>query len=405
VRPSARRWLVVLALFVVTYGISTPLAAYGVFLPILAETFGWSRGAIATALSINLLLGGVAGFVVGALADRHGPRAMLVVTVMLAGAAFALVATVGALWQLYLFVGVLGGIGMSSFYLLAAATVTHWFDERRGLALALVLVGFNLGYITAGPLAAWLIGVVGWRPAYALLGGAAGLVTLLAALTVRLPRPAEAAHFRRPSVGASAVIVPGLTLRAALVDPRQWLLNVSWFLLGGLALMISVHAVPFARDQGISLAAASLALTAYGIGSASGRLTAGAVSERLGAHTTVRLGYGLQIVALTALLWVPSREMLMVSLATFGAGFAASDTMVTKVIPDVFGVRAIGAIMGVLTLGWRMGAALGPAVAGFLYDATGSYTVPFGAAPLVVLASWGLFDLATRAGHRDPRRS
>ena len=83
-----------------TYGISTPLAAYGVFLPILAETFGWSRGAIATALSINLLLGGVAGFAIGALADRHGPRLMLVVTVVLAGAAFALVSTVGALWQL-----------------------------------------------------------------------------------------------------------------------------------------------------------------------------------------------------------------------------------------------------------------------------------------------------------------
>ena len=80
-RAPARRWLIVLALFVVTYGISTPLAAYGVFLPVLAETFGWSRGAIATALSINLMLGGVAGFVIGALADRHGPRLMLVLTV------------------------------------------------------------------------------------------------------------------------------------------------------------------------------------------------------------------------------------------------------------------------------------------------------------------------------------
>ena len=76
---------------------------------------------------------------------------MLVVTVALAGTAFALVGTVTALWQLYLFVGILGGIGMSSFYLLTAATVAHWFDERRGLALALVLVGFNLGYISAGP--------------------------------------------------------------------------------------------------------------------------------------------------------------------------------------------------------------------------------------------------------------
>jgi nitrate/nitrite transporter NarK len=67
-----------------------------------------------------------------------------------------------------------------------------------------------------------------------------------------------------------------------------------------------------------------------------------------------------------------------------------------KVIPDLFGLRAIGAIMGVLTLGWRIGAALGPAVAGFLYDLTGSYAVPFGAAPAAVVVSWVLFWLATR---------
>jgi MFS transporter, OFA family, oxalate/formate antiporter len=401
VRPAARRWLIVLALFVVTYGISTPLAAYGVFLPILADTFGWSRGAIATALSINLLIGGVAGFVIGSLADRHGPRVMLVATVMLAGTAFALVSTVNALWQLYLLVGVVGGVGMSSFYLLSAATVSHWFDERRGLALALVLVGFNLGYILAGPLAAWLIDSLGWRSAYAVLGSACGLLTLGAAATVRLPRPAEVRELRRALAGGrdDAHAVPaGVTLRAALADPRHWFINLSWFLLGGLALMISVHVVPFARDRGIGLAAASLALTAYGIGSVSGRLTAGAVSERLGTHTTLRIGLVLQIVGLLAMLWVPSRDVLMVALAMFGAGFAASDTMVTKIIPDVFGVRAIGAIMGVLALGWRCGAALGPAVAGFVYDATGSYAWPFGVAPIALLVAWALVDLTTRRG-------
>jgi MFS family permease len=394
---------VVAALFVVTYGISTPLAAYGVFLPVLAEAFGWSRGAISTALSINLLLGGVAGWAIGALADRHGPRVMLVVTVALAGAAFALVSTVDALWQLYLFVGVLGGVGMSSFYLLSAATVTRWFDERRGLALALVLVGFNLGYISAGPLAAWLIDAVGWRAAYALLGSGCGLITLVAALTVRVPRPAEVPHLRRPAAAAAGVpdgFAPGMTLRAALADPRQWYMSLSWFLLGGLALMISVHVVPFARDQGISLAAASLALTAYGVGAVSGRLVSGVVSDRVGTHTTIRIGFVLQMLALAALLWVPSREALLASLAVFGVGFAASDTMITKVIPDVFGVRAIGAIMGVLALGWRCGAALGPAAAGFLYDTTGSYAIPFGAAPVAVLIAWGFFALATSSSRR-----
>jgi MFS family permease len=409
VRPTTRRWLIVAALFVVTYGVSTPLAAYGVFLPVLAEAFGWSRGAISTALSLNLLVGGVAGFAIGALADRYGPRVMLIVTVALAGAAFALVAAVDALWQLYLFVGVLGGVGMSSFYLLATMTAARWFEAGRGLALALVLVGFNLGYISGGPLAAELIARLGWRAAYALLGGGCGLITMLAALTVRLPRAAETTALRRPAAGASVAapaggapaLEPNVTLSDALVDPQQWGLNVAWLLLGGLTFMISVHIVPFARDQGVSLTGASLALTAYGLGAASGRIMAGAVSDRVGPAATIHAAYLIQALALAALLWVPSREALLATLVAFGLGFAAADTMIVKAIPDVFGGRALGAIMGVLTLGWRFGAALGPAAAGFLYDVTGSYVVPFGATPLVVLVSWVLFRRGTSS---RPRR-
>lgn len=392
-RPAPRRWLIVAALFTVTYGVSTPLAAYGVFLPVFAETFAWSRGAISAALSVNLLLGGIAGFGVGALADRHGPRVMLVTTVILAGAAFALVSTVHALWQLYLLVGVLGGIGMSSFYLLSTTTITRWFDAHRGLALALVLVGFNLGYITAGPLSAWLIGKVGWRAAYALLGSTCGVVTMLAALTVRLPLARETPAPRAPDPRVAAA--GGLTLAQALGDVRQWVLNVSWLLLGALSLMVSVHIVPFAHDQGISLAGASLALTAYGLGAVSGRVASGIVSDRIGTFTTIRLSYALQLVALLALLGLSSRGVLLGSLVVLGIGFAAADTMLAKAVPDVFGTRALGAILGVLNLGWRCGAALGPAAAGFLYDMTGSYTIPFGAAPLAVLASWGLFALGS----------
>ena len=400
-RPDIRRWQIVAALFVVTYCISTPLAAYGVFLPVLAEHFGWSRGAISAALSVNLLVGGVAGFGVGALADRRGPRLLLVVTVTLAGAAFALVSVVGALWQLYLFIGLLGGIGMSSFYLLSTATVTHWFDERRGLALALVLVGFNLGYITGGPLAAWLIIKIGWRAASWVLGGGCGLLSFCAAITVRLPRPAERRDLLHAAPGPAGVGPGGgMTLRQSLSDPRQWGLNLSWLLLGGLAIMISVHAVPFARDRGVSLADASLALTAYGIGSVAGRLTAGFVSGRVGTRATIGAAYVLEMVALVALLWFPSSVALLASLVVFGAGFAASDTMVVKVIPEVFGLRAIGAIMGVLALGWRLGAAIGPAAAGFLYDLTGSYSIPFGAAPVAVVLSWVLFTLSTSRGRR-----
>jgi MFS transporter, OFA family, oxalate/formate antiporter len=409
VRADTRRWLIVAALFVVTYGVSVPLAAYGVFLPVIAEHFGWTRGAVSAALSLNLLVGGIAGFAVGTLADRHGPRVLLAATMGLAGTGFALVAAVSTLWQLYLLVGLVAGVGTSSFYVLGTATVTHWFEDRRGLALALVLIGFNLGYITGGPAAAWLITRLGWRVAYCMLGSGCGLVTTIAALGVRLPRQAERAALRRPrpavASGAARGGAHGITLLESLTDPRQWALNVSWLLIGGIAIMISVHAVPFARDQGVSLTGASLALTAYGIGSAIGRLLGGTLSDRVGARHTIAAAFVLQIAALVGLLWVPSRAGLLLSLMAFGAGFAASDTVVAQVVPQVFGMRALGAIMGILTLGWRCGAAIGPALAGFLYDLTGSYRIPFGLAPLGVLLSWALFLLATARNGRTRTRA
>jgi MFS family permease len=394
-----RRWLIVAALFFVTFGISMPLAAYGVFLPIIAETFGWSRGAIATAL--NLVLGGIAGFFVGRLADRHGPRVMLLVTVGLAGTGFGLVSAVDALWQLYTLIGLLAGVGMSSFYLLSTTTVAHWFPDRRGLAIALVLIGFNLGYMTAGPLAAWLIAQVGWRAAYALIGFGCAALALVAASTVRLPRVSE----RRASLPAAVVgmapPVGGVAFAQALADPRFWCLNVSWLLLGGTIFMFSVHAVPFARDQGVTLAIAALALTSYGVGSVVGRLVSGVLSDRFGARSMMRVAYVVELLGLGVLVAMPTPALFLLAMTVFGVGAAATDNTLVKVIPDLFGLRAIGAIMGTLTLGWRSGAALGPAAAGFLYDATGSYAVPFWTAPGLVLISWALFAIAV-GGLRAP---
>src|SRR5262249_8252096 len=167
------------------------------------------------------------GFAVGALVDRYGPRLMLLLTAPLAGAGFALVATVESRWQLYMYVGVVAGVGTSTFYLLAASTVPHCFQDRRGPAVALVLSGFKLGYISAGPLAARLIPSLGWRQAYALLAGGCGVISVLAALSVRFPSASEAAALRRPGSSSrdrhvvSAASHGGATLAPALADPRH----------------------------------------------------------------------------------------------------------------------------------------------------------------------------------------
>src|SRR5262247_3197496 len=148
------RWRVVVALFCVIVAVATPVSAFGVFLPVRAGAFGWSRGAVSVALSINMAMGGVAAFAVAHAADRRGPRGVLALTVAIGAAGLALTSAIGALWHLYLSYGVLVGIGFSSIYVLTTATVSRWFVERRGLALAVVLSAFNFGWLAGGPLAA-----------------------------------------------------------------------------------------------------------------------------------------------------------------------------------------------------------------------------------------------------------
>jgi len=224
-----------------------------------------------------------------------------------------------------------------------------------------------------------------------------GWLTAVPVRTRPVGPPASAGSGLEPREGEA-----GITLAQALADPRQWYLNVSWLLQGGLAFMISVHAVPFVRDQGVALAEASLALTAYGIGSAAGRLAGGAVSDRIGGTATTRMAFVVQIAGLAGLVLWPSADGRFASLVAFGIGFAAADTMIVRVMPDVFGMRALGAIMGVVAMGWRFGAALGPTVAGALYDVTGSYRLAFGAAPGVVVLSWVFFALATSRARTRP---
>ena len=286
-RPGARGWLVVAALFTVTFSISNPFAAFGVFLPIFADVFGWSRGSISIAISLNLLLGGVLGFAVGAIADRHGPRSTLVVTASLGGVGFALAGTVTALWQLHLYIGVMAGAGMCGFYVIAATTVARWFAHQRGLALGVVLTGFNLGFMTGGPLAAVAIEHLGWRVAYGLLGGGFGLIGVLAALFVTFP-PSASPSPRQRVVRASQD-VGGLTLTEAFGEGRFWSIGTAWLVNGAVLMTVSVHVVPYARDAGISLERAALGLTAYGVGAAIARVGVGALADRLEAHAVMHV--------------------------------------------------------------------------------------------------------------------
>ncbi|HMH53449.1 MAG TPA: MFS transporter [Candidatus Acidoferrum sp.] len=385
-----------IALFTVVAAISMSVSAFGVFLPVLNATFGWTRGAISVALSINLALGGAAAFAVASVADRRGPRGVLALTVLIGAAGLLLTSRISALWQFYLSYGVMVGIGFSSVYVLTTATVSRWFVERRGLALAVVLSGFNLGWLIGGPVAAMLISLLGWRAAYVVLGLVVCGIGVPACTRVRYPQPLDVTRGEAFAGRGETSAAVRASLRSALRDPRLWLLTFGWFSTGLVFMMITAHCVPFARDRGLPLEQASLLLTAYGIGSATGRLGSGLVADRFGATVTMYACVAIQALALGFLVGAPPAWALMPVLVVFGLGASGADNAVVKIVPEVFGLAALASVMSVLSLGWRFGAALGPAGAGFLYDLTRSYTVPFSAGLGILAVSVVLFTLATR---------
>jgi MFS family permease len=383
----------IVALFVVTGCVASAVSAFGVFLPVLSEAFGWSRGAISVALSINMFWGGLAAFAIAGVADRHGPRGVLVLTVLAGGLGFALTGWVSELWHFYLTYGVLVGLGMSSIYVLTSATVSRWFDRGRGLALAIVLSGFNLGWLVGGPFAAFLIGRWGWRTAYVVLGMVVMLIGVPASLYVRYPAA------RAPSAGAAPPRSVKASFGDALADPRLWYLVSSWGLLGLVFMMVSVHSVSYGKDRGLPLEQASLILTAFGVGAAAGRLLAGAASDRFGVSLTMRWCVLVQGAALLVLVAGPPSWALMPVLVAFGVGASGADNTFVKAVPEVFGLGALASVMSFMGLGWRTGAALGPAAAGFLHDAVKTYTPAFAAGVVALGVGLALFTI----GSRPPR--
>ena len=390
-------WVVVGACFLVIFGVWNSHAGFGVFLPVLSNEFGWSRGSVSVAASLNQFLGGAIGVAVGAASDRHGPRPVLVLCTLGAGAAFLLTSSVGTLWQYYLLQGLLLGGSMSVIYVVPTATVSRWFADRRGLALGIVLCGQPLAFVTGGPLAASLIGTFGWRRAYLILGALVWLISLPASWKARFP-PGPRSHQASRAAQSSGA---ESTFREALRNRRLWLIGGTWLLQGVPYMMVAIHIVPYVRDRGVSLEHASLALTVYGISNIVGRLLSGVAADRLGTRATFSICSVLAFFSLAGMTAGPWLGLFYALTFGFGLGVAGCDTAAVKAIAEVFGLRAIGAIIGLLSLLWRIGGALGPTTAGFVYDVTGSYVPAFLFALFAMLVSLILFILGLASPHRS----
>ena len=184
-------WVIVGVGMVVTCVGFGAMFSLGVFLQPMSEAMGWSRTGISTAALLNFLCMGVGSFVWGALSDRFGTRAVVLLGGILLGLGTVVASQAATLGQFQVSFGVIVGFAAGSLYAPMMATTTRWFTRHRSLAVALVSAGLGLGSTTTAPLARWIITSYDWRTAMLVIGELAWLVIIPAALLVREP-PAPA---------------------------------------------------------------------------------------------------------------------------------------------------------------------------------------------------------------------
>ena len=378
-----------------TYGV---WYSYSVFLVALLKEFGWSRSVLAGAFSVFTLVHGAANPFIGILCDRIGPRRL----VMFGGAALGLAlyanGYIDTPGHLYLGFGVLTALAVACCgWVPAVVLVQRQFMDRLGFSLGIVSSGIGLGMLFVVPLCQLLIESLGWRAAWQILGAiCAGWIVPAAWFLLRddAPRPVLAPQARTAS--AQGTGAQELTLGEALRTQQFWLVLGAFFFGNVCSQTLHVHQVAFLVDHGLAAMAAASVVGVVGVASVFGKSGGGWLSDRYERELIYVIGIAIMVLAVGALALVgavPSHWGAYAYAVLLGVGYSATAALIPAMVSDRFRGRRFGLILGVGLFASALGSALGPWMAGRLFDMTGSYAIAF-----VIAAACG--TVAGAAGWR-----
>ena len=354
--------------------------AYGVLFKELESEFGWSRAAIAGAPSLMMLMMGTLGIFLGRVNDVAGPRLLLTLTGVLYGVGFMLMYQMNSLWELYLFFGVMGGLGLASHDVATLSTVNRWFIRFRGLMTGIVKSGAGLGQVI-GPIAAsFLVITYGWRIACLLMGLFAMVGIVLASQLMRrdpegmqtLPLSEPHSNNRGPAPESAS-----LSFEEAWKTRSFWILCLAKF--ADLFCLVSVisHIVPHGIDLGLDPTVAVTVLSTIGGCSIIGRLVLGSLFDRIGPQKSLWICFSLLLLGLMLILHTEDSSLLFVFALIYGISHGGFFAVASPSVAHYFGTRSHGILFGTVLFFGALGGTVGPIATGRIYDLYQSYDNAF----------------------------
>lgn len=371
--------------------------SFGVFFKSLEAEFGLSRAATSIIFSTYVILSAAFATATGWAVDRFSPKRIVFLMGFLTGLSLMLTSFAQEIWQVFITYSLLLAVGTGMVYVTVVSVTSRWFHRKLGLALGIAGSGSGLGMLLISPLATWVINEYDWRMAYLMMGILTWTITVLVIGFVKtgpdeigsLPDglPPKKHHRRAAEKGEPIPHLPGLSLRQVLRRGSFWLLAFHEMFCAYSQFFILAHIVPHATDVGISDGEAALLLGLIGGVGIPGRILMGMASDRLGRKGTVIF---CSLVMALALVWLTQSTtlwMFNVFAVVYGFSFGGRTSALPTLISETFGPRSFGKTIGLLEASWGVGAAVGPAIGGYIFDLTGGYGTAFLAATATMFVS------------------
>jgi MFS family permease len=338
--------------------------------PMSAET-GWSRAGISSAMTLDFLTMGVAGFGWGAASDRFGTRVVVLTGAALLGLGLLLASRATSLVEFQLVYGILVGLAAGAFYAPMIAAATTWFENNRSLAVSLVSAGMGVAPMTVSPVARWLISIYDWRTAMMTIGIAAWVLLIPAALLVRRPPVVATAGAASGLPAASGGA--GLSAAQALRSPQFAVLALTFFCCCAAHSGPIFHMVSYAIGCGVPAMAAVSIYSVEGLSGLGGRLLLGVLADRLGAKPVLIAGLMVQALAIGTYLFVNRLGEFYTLSVVFGAAYGGVMPLYAVLAREYFGQRIMGTVFGAAIMTSAIGMAFGPWAGGWVFDTFNGY--------------------------------
>ncbi len=364
-RPAVIVTLSAAGILMVTMGARQSL---GLFVSPINSSTGLGIVTISFAMAVAQFMWGAVQPVAGAMADRYGPRPVLVAGVLVLALGTALTPFMSSGWGLVFTIGLLSAIGSGagSFSVLLGAAANRLPAEARGTASGVINAGGSFGQFVFAPIAGKLIQAFGWMAAMWALAA-----MMLAALPLIGSVAARGAPVHKPSAADAG---PWNAVRSAMGDRSYLLLHAGFFTCGFHIAFLVTHLPGEVDLCGLPPSVASWSLALIGLANIVGSLLAGASVSRFRSKHTLAVMYGSRALLIGVYLVAPKTALTFYLFAIgLGLTWLATVPPTAAIVGKLFGIRYLATLFGLTLLSHQIGGFLGAWLGGLAFDASGNY--------------------------------